>query len=109
MKLSNLPLGTIDWTRIAPAVLPGASGSVSQRVYETGDTRLRLVQYARGYLADHWCHKGHVIHVLSGGLDIRIRGRHQDAPDGRCHLACGRRDRRIRVRCADGATVFVVD
>jgi quercetin dioxygenase-like cupin family protein len=24
------------------------------------------VQYNRGYLADHWCRKGHIVHCLEG-------------------------------------------
>jgi len=24
----------------------------------------RIVEYSQGYLADHWCHKGHIVHCL---------------------------------------------
>ena len=27
---------------------------------------MRLVEYSNGYLADHWCQKGHVVHCLDG-------------------------------------------
>src|SRR5579859_3566391 len=29
-------------------------------------------RYPPGYLADHWCAKGHVIRCLSGSLDIEL-------------------------------------
>jgi hypothetical protein len=28
--------------------------------------RVRLVEYSAGYLADHWCQKGHIVHCLDG-------------------------------------------
>jgi hypothetical protein len=28
--------------------------------------RIRLVEYSEGYLADHWCQKGHIVHCLEG-------------------------------------------
>ena len=28
--------------------------------------RIRIVEYSSGYLADHWCEKGHIVHCLEG-------------------------------------------
>jgi len=28
--------------------------------------RVRIVEYSKGYLADHWCRKGHILHCLDG-------------------------------------------
>jgi len=28
--------------------------------------RIRMVEYSPGYLADHWCKKGHIVHCLEG-------------------------------------------
>ena len=28
--------------------------------------RLRIVEYSKGYLADHWCKLGHIVHCLEG-------------------------------------------
>ena len=25
-----------------------------------------MVEYSKGYLADHWCQKGHIVHCLEG-------------------------------------------
>ena len=33
-----------------------------------GDLRIRLVEYSAGYLADHWCEKGHIVHCLEGSF-----------------------------------------
>jgi hypothetical protein len=110
MKLDNLPLGAIDWTGIAPETLAGESGAVTQRVQQFGDNRLRLVEYGAGYLADHWCHKGHVIHVLKGALDIEYQdgGKTPLAAGVTWHVGDGT-GAPHRVRTIGGATVFVVD
>jgi hypothetical protein len=28
--------------------------------------RIRIVEYTEGYIADHWCTKGHIVHCLEG-------------------------------------------
>lgn len=28
--------------------------------------RIRMVEYSKGYVADHWCTKGHIVHCLEG-------------------------------------------
>jgi quercetin dioxygenase-like cupin family protein len=33
-----------------------------------GNIRVRIVEYSPGYLADHWCSRGHVLLVLEGEL-----------------------------------------
>ncbi len=33
---------------------------------QLGGLRIRLVEYSNGYLADHWCEKGHIVHCLDG-------------------------------------------
>ena len=44
---------------------------------------MRIVDYGAGYVADHWCAKGHILLVVSGALVIE----HQDG--GRYELAAG--------------------
>ena len=31
------------------------------RTLEIGDIRVRIVEYSPGYLADHWCDRGHIL------------------------------------------------
>ena len=28
--------------------------------------RIRIVEYSAGYLADHWCQKGHIVYCIEG-------------------------------------------
>lgn len=110
MKLENLPIGAIDWSRVPAVVQPGETGTAAARTCDLGDIRLRLVAYSPGYKADHWCAKGHIIYVISGHLVIEHEdetravlspGKSWHAPDnaGPPH----------RVLCEAGATVFIID
>jgi hypothetical protein len=38
------------------------------RTKEAGNVRVRMVEYSPGYVADHWCERGHVVLVLEGEL-----------------------------------------
>ncbi|WP_319238977.1 DHCW motif cupin fold protein [uncultured Propionivibrio sp.] len=76
MKLTDIPFGTTDWSSIDAVEHPGERGSAFWRTRQFGDIRVRLVDYSAGYLADHWCSKGHILLCLSGEL-------HTELADGR--------------------------
>jgi hypothetical protein len=65
---ANIPFQTIDWSLVEKTVHPGETGTAWWQTVELAGLRLRIVEYSPGYVADHWCRKGHVVHCLSGGL-----------------------------------------
>lgn len=71
-------LPVTDRARTLAVTIPGAAGTARARTRQIGDVRLRMVDYAPGYVADRWCAKGHVVYVVAGELTIE----HQD--NGRC-------------------------
>src|ERR1700721_2995937 len=74
MEIRGVPFQTIDWLRIEPTTHPGDPGTALWRTLEVGNVRVRLVEYSAGYVADHWCERGHVVHVLEGELVTELRG-----------------------------------
>jgi hypothetical protein len=40
-----------------------------------------MVEYSAGYVADHWCEKGHILLCLDGELETRLK-------DGRTVVLC---------------------
>ena len=44
-----------------PTEHPGETGTAFWRTRTFGDVRVRMVEYTPGYLADHWCVKGHIL------------------------------------------------
>jgi len=76
MKMSDIPFGTTDWSSIAPTEHKGETGMAYWRTCHFGSIRVRMVEYTAGYLADHWCVKGHILLCTEGRL-------HTDLQDGR--------------------------
>jgi hypothetical protein len=66
MQLSNIPFGTTDWSLVERTEHPGITGLAYWRTRHFGEVRVRMVEYIPGYLADHWCEKGHILLCLSG-------------------------------------------
>jgi hypothetical protein len=76
MDMKNIPFGTTNWSQIDPVEHPGESGLAIWRTQKFDTIRVRLVEYTPGYLADHWCKKGHILFCLEGEL-------HTELADGR--------------------------
>lgn len=64
--------GTTDWSTVETIAHPGEAGTASWRTCHFGGIRVRMVEYTPGYLADHWCHKGHILLCMEGELDTEL-------------------------------------
>ena len=43
-----------------------AAGATFWQTRQYPGLRMRIITYTPGYLADHWCQKGHIIHCIAG-------------------------------------------
>ena len=68
MAQHNIPFQVIDWTTIDKTEHKGQKGSAFWNTLQLPGLRIRMVTYSEGYLADHWCQKGHIVHCLKGEL-----------------------------------------
>ncbi|MBA2611977.1 MAG: DHCW motif cupin fold protein [Bacteroidetes bacterium] len=64
--MTKIPFTTIDWAAIEKTEYKGETGTSYWQTLQFGGLRVRIVEYSEGYLADHWCEKGHVVHCLEG-------------------------------------------
>lgn len=62
----NIPFQTIDWTTVPKTEHPGETGTAYWQTVQFPGLRIRIVEYSKGYVADHWCQKGHIVHCLDG-------------------------------------------
>ena len=109
MRMTEIPFGTTDWSTIEPTEHKGESGIATWRTCEFGGIRVRMVEYSPGYLADHWCSKGHILLCLEGEL-------HTELADGRTFTLTPGMSYQVadeaephRSSTANGATLFIVD
>jgi hypothetical protein len=109
MQFGILPFMTTDWSKVPATEHPGTSGVATWRTVEAGDIRVRMVEYSPGYLADHWCNRGHVLLVLEGVLTTELQdGRVVRLTPGMSYLVANDTAAH-RSRTDVGAKLFVVD
>jgi len=109
MRIDNVPFMTTDWSVVQPTEHPGTTGMALWRTVETGNIRVRMVEYSAGYEADHWCQRGHVLLVLEGelvteladGMRVTLRpGMSYEVADGASSH---------KSHTSTGAKLFIVD
>ena len=109
MQISDIAFGTTDWAQVERTEHPGERGCAYWRTRHFGKIRVRMVEYTPGYLADHWCVKGHILLCTDGELCTELQdGRvfvltpgmsYQVADNAEPHRSSSER----------GATLFIVD
>jgi hypothetical protein len=109
MKISDVPFQATDWSAIEPTTHRGEQGVAYWRTLEVGNIRVRMVEYSPGYVADHWCDRGHVLLVLEGELVTELQNgeTHVLTPGRSYEVADGAMPHRSRT--ASGARLFIVD
>lgn len=73
MKIEKVPFEVMNWKNVPRTEHPGETGVAYWRTKEIGNIRVRMVEYSPGYLADHWCARGHVLLVLEGKLTTELQ------------------------------------
>ncbi|OLS61486.1 DHCW motif cupin fold protein [Pseudomonas putida] len=109
MELTAIPFATTDWSTIDAVAYPGETGTAYWRTCQFGEIRVRLVEYSPGYMADHWCRKGHILLCLEGQLDTELEdGRTFTLHPGMSYQV-GDNAEAHRSSTPVGAKLFIVD
>lgn len=72
--MSSIPFQVIDWEDIPKTEHGGQEETSFWRTVQHPGLRMRMVEYMPGYLADHWCKKGHIVHCLEGEFISELAG-----------------------------------
>ena len=110
MKLPQSVFTVVDWSSEPRTEHSGEAGVAYWRTRTIGDMRVRLVEYSPGYMADHWCDRGHVLFVIEGELTTELRdGRQYQLTAGMSYHVSDLGDSPHRSTTATGAKLFIVD
>jgi hypothetical protein len=74
-----IPFHVTDWSCVEKTNHHGETGTASWRTLQLGSLRIRVVEYSKGYKANHWCKKGHILYCLDGEITTELQ-------DGRTFL-----------------------
>jgi len=109
MDFGDFSFMTTDWSSVPETRHPGESGFAIWRTVQAGNSRIRMVEYSPGYVADHWCSRGHVLLVLDGEVVTELQ-------DGRRFTLAAGMSYQVaddvaphRSRTQAGARLFIVD
>lgn len=109
MQMSEIPFGTTDWSTVERTEHKGERGTAWWRTRNFGAIRVRMVEYSPGYLADHWCVKGHILLCMEGELHTELAdGRRFVLKPGMSYQVADHAEPH-RSSTAGGAKLFIVD
>ena len=109
MEMHSIPFGVTKWEEIEATAHAGEIGQAIWRTQYFGDIRVRIVEYSAGYLADHWCNKGHVLYCLEGELHTELEdGREFVLKPGMSYQVADQAEPH-RSSTMTGAKLFIVD
>ena len=109
MLMFEIPFGTTDWGSVERTEHAGETGKAYWRTRNFNNIRVRMVEYTPGYLADHWCAKGHILLCLEGELLTELEdGRTFTLKPGMSYQVADHAEAH-RSQTARGAKLFIVD
>ena len=109
MQMSGIAFDTTDWSQVERTEHAGERGVAYWRTKTFGGIRVRMVEYTPGYLADHWCVKGHILLCMEGELLTELKdGRTFRLAPGMTYQVADNAEPH-RSRTDVGARLFIVD
>lgn len=109
MTIPNHPFETFDWTTVPKETHNGETGFAYWQVLHVGNIRVRMVEYSPGYMADHWCSKGHIIYCITGSMQTTLQdGRIFTLVNGMTYHV-GDSNEAHKTSSDEGCRLFIVD
>ncbi len=106
---SHIPFTVTDWNSVAPEKHVGEKGVAIWKVLNFGNIRIRVVEYSPGYVADHWCDKGHIIYCVEGEMTTELKDGQMFVLKKGMSYQVGDNPNSHRTRTETGVTLFIVD
>jgi hypothetical protein len=109
MAEEGLSFQAIDWAKVPRTEHKGDPGMSYWRTLQLPGLRVRIVEYSPGYVADHWCQKGHIVHCLEGEfVNEQKNGDRTVMMEGMTYVVSDGLSSH-RSRTERGATLLIVD
>jgi hypothetical protein len=100
---------TINLGNLSRVHHPGTAGSSYWQTVEFTGLRIRVVEYSKGFILDHWCEKGHVLYCCDGQLEVKLQdGTSHSLTRGMAFIVSDEMSSHTIIS-EGGAKVFVID
>lgn len=105
----QIPFRVVDWAGIEKTNHPGEKGMAYWRTLQLPGLRVRVVEYSPGFIADHWCRKGHIIYCIKGSFKTEmLSGEVFEIREGMGYIVSDHLSEH-RSTTESGVTLFIVD
>lgn len=109
MVIDNFSFQITDWDKVEKIVHRGIEGEAVWQTFMMNNIRIRMLEYSAGYVADHWCSKGHIIFCIEGEMETELKdGRKMKLSKGMSYHV-GDDSEPHRSSSVNGCKLFVVD
>jgi len=107
--MNPITFQTIDWENVPKTGHPGETGRAFWQTVQFPGLRVRRVEYSAGYLADHWCRKGHIVHCLKGEFTSELAdGRRFALREGMTYVVSDEASSHRSIT-KDGVVLLIID
>lgn len=97
------------WQSLPSQKTLGTKGFTTSKAVEFSDFKIRELCFSDNYEADHWCEKGHIIHVVEGELIIEFDNGSQDAVKAGNSYVIGDNGSSHKVKTTKETKVIIID
>jgi hypothetical protein len=109
MLISPIQFTAIDWKNIPKEEHIGITGTSFWQIIQFPGLRLRVVEYSKNYLADHWCTLGHIVYCIDGSFTNEMQdGAKTEFTEGMTYVVSDKASVH-RSFTQNGAKLFIVD
>ncbi len=109
MTITAFPFQTLHWQGIEKTEHKGITGTATWRVFLMNEIRVRQVEYSAGYVADHWCSKGHIIYCIEGEMETELKDGRKYTMSAGMSYHVGDDCEAHRSSSINGCRLFIVD
>jgi quercetin dioxygenase-like cupin family protein len=113
MKMDAFAFSMTNWAEVERTEHNGETGVAYWRTQFFGEKanpiRVRMVEYTPGYLADHWCQKGHVLFCMGGELETTLEDGRKFVLTAGMSYQAGDNAESHQSYTKTGAELFIVD
>ncbi|MDR9891604.1 DHCW motif cupin fold protein [Pseudenterobacter timonensis] len=113
MEINAFAFGITNLSEIERTEYRGETGMAYWRTQFFGQKpnqiRVRMVEYTPGYVADHWCQKGHVLLCIEGQLETQLEDGRKFVLNAGMSYQVGDNAEPHKSSTTTGAKLFIVD
>ena len=106
---TSIDFNSINWITTPGIKHQGEIGTSIWQTLEFPGVRMRIVEYSRNFIDDHWCEKGHIVYCLEGEFICEIQNEEKQYFSKGMSFIVSDKFRLHRISSEEGAKLLIID